>query len=127
MKIDADVFDFTKDITEKMYEADFCVSRAGASTLFELCANNLPTFFVPFKYAASNHQYYNAKALLEKNRPKLTSSEQIEHLKKKVSSFLFHLRKKPRNICRKTIIISNSGHIGKVLKNILSEKKQTHT
>ena len=67
LKIDADVFDFTKDITEKMYEADFCVSRAGASTLFELCANNLPTFFVPFKYAASNHQYYNAKALLEKN------------------------------------------------------------
>ncbi len=43
--INADVFDFSKDILAKMSEADFCVSRAGASTLFELCANNLPTFF----------------------------------------------------------------------------------
>ncbi len=64
--IEADVFDFSKDIAKKMYEADFCVSRAGASTLFELCANNLPAFFIPFKYAAKNHQYYNAKALLDK-------------------------------------------------------------
>ncbi|RBQ30829.1 UDP-N-acetylglucosamine--N-acetylmuramyl-(pentapeptide) pyrophosphoryl-undecaprenol N-acetylglucosamine transferase [Arcobacter sp. FW59] len=64
--INADVFDFTKDIMSKMNEADFCVSRAGASTLFELCANNLPTFFVPFKYAAANHQYFNAKELFDK-------------------------------------------------------------
>ncbi|MFV7791456.1 glycosyltransferase, partial [Aliarcobacter lanthieri] len=64
--INADIFDFTKDIMSKMNEADFCVSRAGASTLFELCANNLPTFFIPFKYAAANHQYFNAKELFDK-------------------------------------------------------------
>lgn len=67
LNIKADIFGFTKDIMQKMQEADFAVSRAGASTLFELCANNLPAFFIPFKYAAGNHQYFNAKALLDKS------------------------------------------------------------
>lgn len=63
LNIVADVFDFTKDIPSKMSKADFAVSRAGASTLWELCANCLPTFFIPYKHAASDHQYYNAKDL----------------------------------------------------------------
>ena len=67
LNINADVFDFSKQIPLKMSQADFAVSRAGASTLWELCANHLPTLFVPYKYAASDHQYYNAKVLKDKN------------------------------------------------------------
>ena len=66
LNIKADVFDFSKDIPFKMSSADFAVSRAGASTLWELCANSLPTFFIPYKHAAGDHQYYNAKALFDK-------------------------------------------------------------
>ena len=66
LNIKADVFDFSKDISSKMSSADFAVSRAGASTLWELCANSLPTFFIPYKHAAGDHQYYNAKALFDK-------------------------------------------------------------
>ena len=66
LNIKADIFDFSKEIPTKMSNADFAVSRAGASTLWELCANSLPTFFIPYKYAAGDHQYYNAKALFDK-------------------------------------------------------------
>lgn len=66
LNINADVFDFSKDIPSKMEKADFAVSRAGASTLWELCANCLPTFFIPYKHAAGDHQYYNAKDLKDK-------------------------------------------------------------
>lgn len=66
MGIDADVFDFTDDISKKMSEADFAVSRAGASTLWELAANSLPTLFVPYPYAAGDHQYFNAQFLQDK-------------------------------------------------------------
>ena len=66
LNISADIFDFSKDIPSKMSSADFAVSRAGASTLWELCANSLPTFFIPYKHAAGDHQYYNAKALFDK-------------------------------------------------------------
>lgn len=65
--INADVFDFSKNLVDKITKADFAISRAGASTLFELVANQIPTIFIPYPYAAGDHQYYNAKFLEEKN------------------------------------------------------------
>lgn len=64
--IKADVFPFSKDIAQKMGHSDFAVSRAGASTLWELTANALPTLFIPFPHAAKDHQYTNAKFLADK-------------------------------------------------------------
>lgn len=61
--IDVDVFAFSKELSSKMGEADFAVSRSGASTLWELSANALPTLFVPYPYAAKDHQYTNAMFL----------------------------------------------------------------
>lgn len=57
---EVDLFAFDLHLVEKMQEADICVSRAGASSVWELCANNLPTMFIPYPYAAKNHQYFNA-------------------------------------------------------------------
>jgi len=68
---------FTKEIPLKMSKADFAVSRAGASTLWELCANSLPTFFIPFKHAAGDHQYYNAKVLKDKGLCFLQREEEL--------------------------------------------------
>lgn len=59
------VVGFCDRLEELMAEADLCVGRSGASSLWELCANNLPSIFVPFPYAANNHQFYNAKFLLD--------------------------------------------------------------
>jgi len=64
--IDAEVFGFTTGLAEYMSEADFAIARAGASTLWELSAMALPTLFIPYPYAASDHQYYNAQFLVEK-------------------------------------------------------------
>lgn len=55
-----DLFAFSEKLVEKMSQADFCVGRAGASSVWELCANGLPAMFIPYPYAASDHQYYNA-------------------------------------------------------------------
>jgi len=65
--IPADVFDFSKQLPQKISKADFAVSRAGASTLFELAANRIPALFIPYPYAAGDHQYHNAKYLADKN------------------------------------------------------------
>jgi len=63
--IEVDVFGFTQDLAQKMEQADFAVARAGASTLWELAAIACPTLFIPYPYAAGDHQYYNAKFLEE--------------------------------------------------------------
>jgi len=44
---------------------DFAIARAGASTLWELSAIGCPTMFIPYPYAAGDHQYYNAQFLVE--------------------------------------------------------------
>lgn len=67
MQIKADVFDFSNEIEKKMHEADLCIARSGASSLWELVANALPCIFVPFKFAANNHQFFNAKFLRNQN------------------------------------------------------------
>jgi len=63
--IEAEVFGFTTELPALMTRADLAIARAGASTLWELAANGLPTLFVPYPYAASDHQYHNAKYLVD--------------------------------------------------------------
>ena len=76
--IEAEVFGFTTKLAEYMKEADFAVARAGASTLWELSATAVPTLYIPYPYAASDHQYYNAQFLVEKNLAWLMREEEID-------------------------------------------------
>lgn len=55
-----DLFDFDNELVNKIAQADICVGRAGASSVWELAANGLPTLYIPYPYAAGDHQYYNA-------------------------------------------------------------------
>jgi UDP-N-acetylglucosamine--N-acetylmuramyl-(pentapeptide) pyrophosphoryl-undecaprenol N-acetylglucosamine transferase len=65
--VEADVFGFTTELSSHMEKADFAVARAGASTLWELSAIACPTLFIPYPYAAGDHQYHNAQFLVEQN------------------------------------------------------------
>jgi UDP-N-acetylglucosamine--N-acetylmuramyl-(pentapeptide) pyrophosphoryl-undecaprenol N-acetylglucosamine transferase len=47
--------------------ADIVVSRAGAMAIAELCVVKKPVLFVPYPYAAEDHQTVNAKNLVNKN------------------------------------------------------------
>lgn len=44
--------------------ADLAVARAGASSVFELAAFAVPSIFVPYPYAADDHQRLNVEPLL---------------------------------------------------------------
>ena len=45
--------------------SNFVICRAGAMTIAELVAMNLPSVLVPLPSAAANHQYKNAKTLAD--------------------------------------------------------------
>jgi UDP-N-acetylglucosamine--N-acetylmuramyl-(pentapeptide) pyrophosphoryl-undecaprenol N-acetylglucosamine transferase len=57
------VLPFLQEMNHAYRAADIAVSRAGASAVFELAAFGVPTVFVPYPYAADDHQKKNAAGL----------------------------------------------------------------
>lgn len=57
---------FYNELSGLMKSCDLIISRAGASTISEILALNLPSILIPSPYVANNHQYYNALDLKEK-------------------------------------------------------------
>lgn len=54
---------FFRDMDKVYRESDFAVCRAGSSTCAELAEHAVPALFVPYPYAANNHQTANAAAI----------------------------------------------------------------
>jgi UDP-N-acetylglucosamine--N-acetylmuramyl-(pentapeptide) pyrophosphoryl-undecaprenol N-acetylglucosamine transferase len=61
------VFDFIEDMNSAYSACDLLLARAGATTIAELLNLGIPAILVPSPNVAENHQYYNAKSLLDNN------------------------------------------------------------
>lgn len=58
------VFDFIREMEFGYAAADVIISRAGALAIAELCIVAKPVLFVPYPFAAEDHQTSNAAALV---------------------------------------------------------------
>lgn len=58
---------FISEMEAAFSACDLLVARAGATTIAEVAYLGLPVIFVPSANVAANHQYKNAKSLLDKN------------------------------------------------------------
>ncbi len=79
---------FFKDMARQYQKADLIICRAGATTVAEVTAIGKGVIFIPFPYAADNHQVLNAQSLekagaaemiLEKDLSGEVLSERINH------------------------------------------------
>jgi len=61
------VNDFISQMEFAYAAADMVISRAGAIAIAELCVMKKPVLFVPFPFAAEDHQTVNANSLVNKN------------------------------------------------------------
>ncbi|MBR5676619.1 MAG: undecaprenyldiphospho-muramoylpentapeptide beta-N-acetylglucosaminyltransferase [Paludibacteraceae bacterium] len=59
--------DFLSDMPDRYAQADLVISRAGASSISELCLLGKPAILVPSPNVAEDHQTHNALALVNKN------------------------------------------------------------
>ncbi|HLS71440.1 MAG TPA: undecaprenyldiphospho-muramoylpentapeptide beta-N-acetylglucosaminyltransferase [Chitinophagaceae bacterium] len=80
---------FFEDI-EKLYAAsDLIISRAGALACAELAIAGKPVIFVPYPYAAENHQYSNALSFVEAGAALVVNDNEVENqLPKAVNNIL---------------------------------------
>jgi UDP-N-acetylglucosamine--N-acetylmuramyl-(pentapeptide) pyrophosphoryl-undecaprenol N-acetylglucosamine transferase len=60
------VNDFITQMQQAYAAADFVISRAGAMAIAELCLVKKPVLFVPYPFAAEDHQTVNAQNLVQK-------------------------------------------------------------
>jgi UDP-N-acetylglucosamine--N-acetylmuramyl-(pentapeptide) pyrophosphoryl-undecaprenol N-acetylglucosamine transferase len=61
------VNDFIVQMENAYAAADMVISRSGAMAIAELCVVKKPAVFVPFPFAAEDHQTVNAQNLVNKN------------------------------------------------------------
>ncbi len=59
--------DFITKMEDAFAAADLVISRSGAMAIAELCVMKKPVVFVPYPFAAEDHQMVNAQSLVNKN------------------------------------------------------------
>jgi UDP-N-acetylglucosamine--N-acetylmuramyl-(pentapeptide) pyrophosphoryl-undecaprenol N-acetylglucosamine transferase len=77
---------FITEMPNAYAAADFVISRSGAMAVSELCIVGKPVIFVPFPYAAEDHQRVNAQKLVNNHAAMLI--EDKEALNKLVPAVL---------------------------------------
>ncbi|MBE7692874.1 undecaprenyldiphospho-muramoylpentapeptide beta-N-acetylglucosaminyltransferase [Tenacibaculum finnmarkense] len=73
--------------------ADFIISRAGASSVSELCIVGKPTVFIPSPNVAEDHQTKNAKAIVDKNGAILVVEKELTEFSKVLEILLKDTKK----------------------------------
>ena len=63
--IEADVEPFFEDIAQRVENAHLAISRAGASTVADICVIGRPSILVPYAAAVADHQTANARNLAD--------------------------------------------------------------
>ena len=62
-----EIHEFLSDMPDRYATADLVISRAGASSISELCLLGKPCILVPSPNVAEDHQTHNAMALVNKD------------------------------------------------------------
>ena len=83
------VKDFISEMECAYAAADIVLSRAGALAIAELCIAGKPVIFVPYPFAAEDHQTSNAMALVTHNAALLVKDNEVAtELVKKLKTLL---------------------------------------
>ncbi len=80
---------FFYDMAHRYEQADLMICRAGATTVAEITALGKCVIFIPFPFAADDHQTANAKALSDKGAAELIMEKEMtgEYLAEKIEFY----------------------------------------
>ena len=75
--VKAQVQAFYSTIADQYKQADLIIARAGASTVAEITSMGKAAIFIPFPFAADDHQTHNAQALVSVEAAELISQDML--------------------------------------------------
>lgn len=73
------VYEFIHNMNHAYSACDLLLARAGATTISELLVLGIPAILVPSPNVANNHQYYNAKSLVDEGAAVLIEDNELEY------------------------------------------------
>ncbi len=71
------IIPYLENLASLLKKTDLLVSRAGASTISEILALNIPSILIPSPFVANNHQYYNALEMKNNDASVILTEEEI--------------------------------------------------
>ncbi|MFZ4058236.1 MAG: UDP-N-acetylglucosamine--N-acetylmuramyl-(pentapeptide) pyrophosphoryl-undecaprenol N-acetylglucosamine transferase, partial [Ferruginibacter sp.] len=115
------VNDFISQMEYAYAAADVVISRSGAMAVAELCVMKKPVMFVPFPFAAEDHQTVNAARLVEKKAAlMMPDADAKNRLVQEVIRLALNDEQQQQLIQQiSTLAISNADEI--IAKDILSQ------
>lgn len=120
-QINKTLFAFIDDMATCYKKADLALCRAGATSIAELTATGTPAIFIPFPYAANDHQTANAKILEKENAALVFSEEELKN--KDISHIVLDLLTKNNTnlelMANKSYQLANVNAAQKVSEEIL--------
>lgn len=63
--LEAQVIEFSPSLPTLYARADLIIARAGAMSVAEISTIGCPALFIPYPHAVNDHQYHNAKSLID--------------------------------------------------------------
>lgn len=122
------VMPFIKDMPSLMKVTDLIVTRAGASTMSEILALNLPAIFIPSPYVTNNHQYKNAMDLVNKKAGLIIEEKDFNwnNLEKMIDETLENKNKysEIKNNLKELGITNSSERIYNILKDLIIDERK---
>lgn len=98
--------------------ADFIISRAGASSVSELCLVGKPVIFIPSPNVAENHQTKNAKAIEDKKGAILLKENELDEKFEPVFSNLVNDEKKQNELGSQILKLAKPNATVDIVKEI---------
>ena len=121
-KMVSKVFNYDVDFINLIKDCDFCITRAGSSTLAELSLLNIPYLVVPLPTSKDNHQYENAKFFQKENICWILEEKKME-VNKLYNILDNYIKKRKKIITKKNFYINrNNLKIWDYQKKILTKE-----
>ncbi len=123
--IENDIFNFEEKFINLINKSDFCITRAGATSLAEISFLNKPFLAIPLPTAKDNHQLKNAQFYEELGCCWILDQNNIN--KEILSNFLLNILKVKSNMSEKKSNLKNLNYkntwndVNQKLKTIVNE------
>ena len=117
------VVPFINDMDKAFATADFIVSRAGASSVSELCIVGKPVLFIPSPNVAEDHQTKNALALVKEDAALMLKESRLDEEFEATFKELMHSKERQTTLgenIRKLALPNATGHIVDEIEKLLN-------